>query len=186
MSEERFAEMVGDAIVSLPQDMKAVLRIAEDPELDDGSRLLATGALLHVLSGSNAIPGTHGVLAYVDDVLVLRLAVERIEKNNGEVIARHRESSPEFFDSFDDSLQTCRAYLGDLVVVLDKAVDGVTQITHQGYSAKGCSQGDEGMTWLYDAVHEAIVEQLEFDEDEVSREVRSVSGILPHLRNHVV
>ena len=66
-------------MMSLPQDMKAMLRIAEDPDLDDKSKVLACGALLHVLSGANAIPGVKGTLGFADDVLVLRLTVDRIE-----------------------------------------------------------------------------------------------------------
>ena len=60
-------------MLTLPQDCKAVLRLAEDPDLDDDSRVLACGALLHVLSGANAIPGVKGTLAFADDVIVLRL-----------------------------------------------------------------------------------------------------------------
>ena len=185
MAREEFVEAVSEAILSLPQDMKAVLRIVDDPDIDDESRVSAAGALLHVLSATNAIPGMRGILAYVDDILVLRLVLERIEKASPEAIARHRKESPEFFEPIASQLAAARAYLGDLMVVLDRAVDGVAKINHQGHVAAECVHDTEGGTWLYDAVHEALVEELEFDEDEVVREAKGVDRILPHLRTRV-
>jgi hypothetical protein len=164
--------------------MKAVLRIFDDPEIDDASRQLLAGALLHVISAHNAIPGQRGILAHVDDVIVLRLALERVEKANPEAIARHREDSPELFEPHDDQLAAARAYLGDLMVVLDEAVDQCPNMTHQGHAAKDCLD-EEGATWLYDTVQEAIVEELELDEEEVAREAKNVSQILPHLKSRV-
>jgi uncharacterized membrane protein YkvA (DUF1232 family) len=183
MSRERFVEWVREAILSLPQDMKAVLRIVEDPEVDDASREAVAGALLHALSASNAIPGARGMLGFVDDVLVLRLVLERAEKANPEAFARHREESPELFVSHDEGLEATRAYLGDLIKVLEKAADNVAKLSHQGHSAKQCVHDTEVSNWLYDAVQEAIVEQFEFDEDEVFRETKQIDTILPHLKS---
>lgn len=179
MSRDRFEAVVCDAIVSLPQDMKAVLRIVEDPEVSDEGRVIAAGALMHVLCAANAIPGQRGILGYVDDVLVLRLALERIEKDNPEAIARHREESPELFAELDEQLAITREYLGDLVAVLEHAVDGVSKLSHQGHSASECASES---TWLYEAVQEALVDELDFDEDEVARECKQLDRILPHLK----
>ena len=180
MPRERFEQVVCDSIVALPQDMKAVLRIVEDPEISDEGRIMAAGALLHVLSAANAIPGQRGILGYVDDVLVLRLMLERIEKDNPEAMARHREESPELFDELDEQLAITREFLGDLMPVLDHALAGVAKIQHQGHTAKQCAGEDN--TWLYDTVQEAVVDELDFDEDEVARECKQLDKILPHLR----
>ncbi len=174
MSGDRFVEWVSEAIVSLPQDMKAILRIVDDPDIDDESRILAAGALMHVLSASNAIPGARGVLAYVDDVLVLRLALERIEKKCPEPMERHREESPELLESLHDDLASARDYLGDLITVLEKACNDVPKLKYEGHTPERCVRDTEASNWLYDAVHEAIVEQLEFDEDEVMREAKQI------------
>lgn len=183
MSREQFVEWVTDAILSLPQDMKAVLRMVEDPELGDEARVAAAGALLHVLSASGAIPGARGVLAHVGDVLVLRLVLERLERDWPDVIARHREESPELLGRLQEELETARNYLGELMVVLDRAADGASQQSHHGHSASQCVHDIESSNWLYDTVQEAIVEQFEFDEDEVAREVKRVDQILPPLRS---
>ncbi|GAB5540277.1 MAG: hypothetical protein SangKO_000370 [Sandaracinaceae bacterium] len=166
-----------EGIMSLPQDMKAILRIVEDPDLADEHRTLAAGALLHVLSGQNAIPGMRGMLAYVDDVIVLRLVLERLEKAAPEVMAQHREDSPELMEPLERQMQAVRAYLGELLAVLDTAVDGMPNLNHQGHAAGQCARDEESSTWLYDAVHEALIDELDFDEDEVARELKNVDTI---------
>lgn len=182
MSQDDFEATVREAILSLPQDVKAVLRIVEDPDLDDEHRTLAAGALLHLLSGQNAIPGMRGLLAYVDDVLVLRLVLERLFRDAPEVMARHREESPELLEPLAEEMSIVRAYLGELLGVLEQACEGLPKLTHQGHSAKECALDDAGSTWLYDAVHEALVQELDFDEDEVTRAMKSVDQIVVPLR----
>lgn len=181
MSRDQFVEIVRDAILSLPQDMKAVLRIVEDPDMEDEGRIAAAGALLHVLSASNAIPGARGILQYVDDAVVLRLVLEGIEKKFPEAMAHHREESPELFDTLNAELAVIRGYLGDSVAVLDKAASGVSKLSHQGHSAPQCALDPESSNWLYDAVQEAIVEELELDEDDVTRETRHMSDLVKQL-----
>jgi uncharacterized membrane protein YkvA (DUF1232 family) len=176
-----FAEAMRDAILSLPEDLKAMLRLMEDPDLDDASRVLASGALLHVLSGTNAIPGVKGTLALVDDVLVLRLAFERIGRFSPEVVANHRKDSPEVFEAWDLQLAAARAYLGDRFAVLERAVDGLPKISFQGHSAGQCARDPEAATWLYDSVQEAIVEQFEIAEEDVVRAVKNAHEIKARL-----
>jgi uncharacterized membrane protein YkvA (DUF1232 family) len=176
-----FAEAMRDAILSLPQDLKAMLRVMEDPDLDDAGRVLASGALLHVLSGTNAIPGMKGTLALVDDVLVIRLAFERIAKISPEVVSRHRDDLPEVFEAWDVQLAAARAYLGDRIGVLERAVDGLPKISYQGHSASDCVRDQVAATWLYESVHEAIVEQFEIPEDEVVRAVKNAHEIKMRL-----
>ena len=186
MVENGFADAMREAILSLPQDLKAMLRVMEDPDLDDQGRVIASGALLHVLSGSNAIPGVKGTLALVDDVLVLRLALERIAQTSPEVVEQHRGDSPEIFESWTVQLDAARAYLGERgVAVLEKAVDGLPRITFQGHSASECARDEDGATWLYDSVHEAIVEQFELAPDEVARAVKSSHEILAKVSQRI-
>mgnify|MGYP006279499575 CR=1 FL=1 len=177
MAQEQFEDVMREAILSLPQDMKAVLRIVEDPDLDDDGRAMAAGALLHVLSAHNAIPGQRGILAFVDDVIVLRLMLERLQETAPDVMAQHREDSPELMVPLEEQMSAVRAYLGELLQVLEKAVDKLPKLNHHGHSATDCARDPEASTWLYDAVHEALVDELDFDEDEVARELRQVDRI---------
>lgn len=183
MAKDKFREAISEGILSLPQDMKGVLRVVEDPEVDEEGRVLLAGALIHIFSGHNAIPGQRGILAHVDDVLVMRLALERVEKTNPEAIGRHRVDSPELFDPLDEQLAVTREFLGELLTVLDRAVDGCSKLNHQGHTPQQCIEGD-GANWLYGSVQEAIME-LELDEDEVVREVKNIDRIVPHLESRV-
>ena len=186
MAENGFADAMREAILSLPQDLKGMLRVMEDPDLDDTGRVLASGALLHVLSASNAIPGVKGTLALVDDVLVLRLALERIAQTSPEVVAQHRADLHEVFDSWTVQLEAARAYLGERgIAVLDKAVEGLPKLTFQGHTAQECARDQDAATWLYDSVHEAIVEQFELGEDEVARAVKNSHEILTKVSQRV-
>ena len=78
MSRERFIELMTPALTRFSQDLKSVLRIVEDPEVDDESRSAAAGALLHVISSSGAIPGVRGVLRHLGDVLVIRIVLNGV------------------------------------------------------------------------------------------------------------
>jgi uncharacterized membrane protein YkvA (DUF1232 family) len=182
MWREKFVEVTREAILSLPQDMKAVLRIVEDPDMDDEGRVAAAGALLHVLSASNAIPGARGILQYVDDAVVLRLVLEQINQKFPEAMAHHHEESPELFEPLEEDLEAIRGYLGDSVAVLEEAARKVIQLTHQGHTARQCALDPDASNWLYDAVQEAIVEELEFDEDEVTRETKHMNDLVALLQ----
>jgi len=182
MSRDQFASFVQDAILSLPQDMKTILRIVEDPDIDDRCRVAAAGALLHVLSGANAIPGLRGVLAYADDAIVLRLVLEQILKDANESMDGHRADTPDLFGTLDEHLALVRSYLGAGAERLEHAAKHVSQLSHQGHSAQSCVTEPEGGTWLYDTVQEALVDELEFDEDEVHRACKGVEQIVTQLK----
>lgn len=185
MSREQFEQAMSDAILSLPQDLKAMLRIVEDPDLEDDHRTLAAGALVHVLSGANAIPGMRGILAYVDDVIVLRLVLERLSKEAPDVMERHKKDSPELLEPLAEQMETVRDYLGDLLSVLEKATDQLPKLTHEGHSASQCAHDDEASTWLYDAVHAALVNELDFNEADVARAMKSVDQIKRPLQQRM-
>lgn len=185
MAQNEFEDVVREAILSLPQDMKAMLRVVEDPDLDDAHRTLAAGAVLHVLSAQNAIPGMRGTLAYVDDVIVLRLVLTRLVEEAPEAMARHREDSPELFDPLPEQMEAVRGYLGELLAVLDRACEGLPKLTHQGHTAEECALDDDASTWLYDAVQEALVNELDFSRAEVARVVKNVDQILTPLQQRL-
>lgn len=156
-----------------------MLRIVEDPDVDDESRVSGAGALLHVLSTSNDIPGLRGVLAYVDDVLVLRLVLERMEQASPDAMKKHREEFPELLEPLAEQLRVAREYLGERVGMLEKATDGVAKLSHHGHPARHCVFDRDGSDWLYETIHEALVDALEFDEDEVARAVKTLPQVLP-------
>lgn len=185
MSRERFIDLMTPALIRFGQDLKAVLRIVEDPEVDDASRIAAAGALLHVISSTGAIPGVRGVLRHLGDVLSIRLVLHDVRERSPEVFAKLVQESPEMFEPLSDELDATRAYLGDRVSVLEAIVEKFPELSHQGHQAKACIEDTESSTWLYDAVHEALIDEIDFDEDDVFRELKQVDRILDPLSSRV-
>jgi hypothetical protein len=185
MSRERFIELMTPALIRFSQDLKSVLRIVEDPDVDDESRTAAAGSLLHVISSSGAIPGVRGVLRHLGDVLVMRIVLDGVRKRSPDAFAKHLAQSPDMLEPLSDELDAMNVYLGDRVTVLEKAVEKFPTLNHQGHQAAACVEDTESATWLYDAVHEALIDQIDFDDEDVARELKQVDTILAPLASRV-
>ena len=123
-----------------------------------------------------------GVLGYVDDVLLLRIVLQRIAAAHGEAMGKHRDGAPELLERLEEDLALAREFLGDGMKVLEHAADGLPKLTYQGHGARQCVFDTDSGNWLYDSVYEAEVDRFEFDEDEIAREVKRVGELLPTLR----
>ena len=185
MSRERFIELMTPALTRFGQDLKAVLRIVEDPDVDDASRVAAAGSLMHVISSSGAIPGVRGVLRHLGDVLVIRLVLDGVRERSPEAFEKHAAESPEMLEPLSDELDVMREYLGERVTVLEKTAEKFPTLNHQGHQASACVEDAESSTWLYDAVHEALIDEIDFDEEDVIRELKQVDRILAPLASRV-
>ncbi len=185
MSRERFIELMTPALTRFSQDLKSLLRIVEDPEIDDQSRVLAAGGLLHVISSSGAIPGVRGVLRHLGDVLLIRLVLNDVRERSPAAFDKHLQESPEMLEPLSDELEAARAYLGDRVSVLEKAVEKFPALNHQGHQAAACIEDAESSNWLYDAVHGALIDEIDFDDEDVARELKQVDRILAPLSSRV-
>ncbi len=185
MSRERFIELMTPALIRFSQDLKSVLRIVEDPNVDDESRVASAGSLLHVISSSGAIPGVRGVLRHLGDVLVMRIVLDGVRKRSPDAFAKHLAESPEMLEPLSEELDAMNAYLGDRVTVLEKVVEKFPTLNHQGHQAAACVEDTESATWLYDAVHEALIDQIDFDDEDVARELKQVDTILAPLASRV-
>lgn len=181
MSSE-FTDFLRAAIVSLPQHLQGALRLMDDPNIPDEGRIMAAGAVQHWLSGSNTIPGVRaGVLSYVDDVIVLRLAYARIQAIAPDAMAKHSADWPELFGHIGDEEKLVRDTLGQSVAVFDKVIDKLGQLKHHGRSASQCVADEEAATMLYDEVIAALVD-LELEEEAISRALKQLGPVLDGLR----
>lgn len=185
MSRERFIELMTPALIRFGQDLKSLLRIVEDPEIDDQSRVEAAGALMHVISSTGAIPGVRGVLRYLGDALVIRLVLRDVRVRSPRGFQKHLEQSPEMLEPLSEELEVMHEYLGERVDVLEKAVAKFPTLNHQGHQAAACVDNPESSTWLYDAVHEALIDEIDFDEEDVMREIKQIDQILAPLDSRV-
>ena len=183
MVRDEFLTFMRGAILALPQSLKAALRIAEDPDIPDEGRALVAGAVVHWLSKTNTIPGVRGgTLAYVDDVLVLMLAIERAKQLAGpDLSASMAEHAPELCDTLEPDLALARQYLGPGMGVLEHALERVTKLKHMGRTAQQCVKDESAATMLYEELQSALVD---FDPapDVVGRELKDLDALVDELR----
>ncbi len=172
MAREAFTNLLHDIILSLSSDLRSMMRLMEDGDLDDESRIAAAGSVLHLLSAQNAIPGMRGMLAYVDDALVMRLVVERAQERSPEVVSRHAAQGG-LCETYATDLATARDFLGNMMSVLDRAAEQAKTLKHEGHTARQCAIEADSSTWLYESMVEVMVD-FDFDEDEVTRAARGV------------
>ena len=96
-------------------------------------------------------------------------------------MSRHAEESPTLLGNLKEELDVARTYLDSGMSVLEKHAQKLPKLNHQGHSATQCVHDVESSTWLYDTVHISLVEQLEIDEDTVTREVKGSDRIQKSL-----
>lgn len=182
MSRERAIELIRDAIVSLPQDIKAMLRVAEDVDIPDEGRIVAAASLLHWLSATNGIPGARGLLGYVDDVIIMRLVLEHLKTQAPEAIAKQADAAGPLITELDDWLKVVRDYMGGSFHVLERAMNEAGKLKHKGHTPEECVRSQESGTWLYE---EVLAELVDVDpaEDQVTRELRGLESIIKPLRD---
>lgn len=182
MAREEFVGFMRGAIVALPQSLKAALRVAEDPDLPDEGRALVAGALVHWLSRTNTIPGVRGAaLAYVDDVLVLLLALERLSQLAPEAVARLTTDVPELFETLTDDLRVVRDYIGPGMKVLEQALSRVVKLKHMGRTAEQCVKDESSSTMLYEEIHAALID-FDLEPDTVGRALKDIEPLVEELR----
>lgn len=185
MVREQFLTFMRGAILALPQTLKAALRLAEDPDIPDEGRVLVAGAIVHWLSRTNTIPGVRGgALAYVDDVLVLMLAFERLTQLAPDVVERSRADSPELFETLADDLALTREYMGGAMQVLEQALGRVTKLKHMGRTPQQCVKDESAATMLYEEVMAALVD-YDPTPEAVGRELKDLDTVVDELRKKV-
>jgi uncharacterized membrane protein YkvA (DUF1232 family) len=182
MLRDQFLTFIRGAIVALPQNLKAALRVAEDPDISDEGRALVAGAVVHWLSRTNTIPGVRGgALAYVDDALVLMLAVERAKSLATDNAERLEQHAPELCETLVADLELVRKHLGPGMSVLEQALERVTRLKHMGRTAQQCVKEESAATMLYEELQAALVD---FDPapETVARELKDLDAVVEELR----
>jgi uncharacterized membrane protein YkvA (DUF1232 family) len=181
MSRDSFVQLVREALLTMPQTLKAMLRIVEDTEVPDQGRALAAGALVHWLSCTKTIPGVAGVLSYVDDVLLIALVLARLESLVPAITTRYLADLPEPFTSPSAAVDRIRDYLGPVVPILEKAATELTKLKHKGRTVDQYIRDDQASNRLYHDVQSALVE-LDIEETEVLPALKGLDAIFEPLR----
>lgn len=182
MERDEFLTFIKGAILALPQSLKAALRVAEDPDIPDDGRTLVAGAVIHWLSGTNTIPGVRGgAMAYVDDVLVLMLAVERAQTMAPDAPDRMLQHAPELCETLNDDLSLTRSYFGNAISFVEQALSRLPKLKHLGRTAEQCVKDESSATMLYEELQSALVD-FDPSPDSVARELKDIDSVVEDLR----
>jgi uncharacterized membrane protein YkvA (DUF1232 family) len=179
--KEEFVEFLARSINELQQDVKILFEMLDDAEFNDNIRTRVAGALLYLLAPGDLVPDSFGALGHADDSLVLRMSMAATLRSNEERAGHYRDRYPEVFETMDRDLEVARAYLGDIYPWLEDWLEKLEALEYKGKRASVFVEEVEEGSWLYDEINEAMLD-LEFDDDELSRELRRIDRILPVLR----
>jgi uncharacterized membrane protein YkvA (DUF1232 family) len=181
-AERRFIETMSSWLVSLPFDLKVLYDAADDENLDRSIRETAVGAVIYVISPNDFIADRYDSFAsYCDDVIMVRIALQRALSRGGEDAARFRSRFPEFFDDLPEELAVCEAVMGDLYPWLSSKVASLHKLEYKGKSVSSYLDDDEAGELLYE---EGLGFSTEYpvEEEMLADRLKKASTILEVIR----
>jgi uncharacterized membrane protein YkvA (DUF1232 family) len=180
--ERRFLEAISRHLVSLPFDLKVLYEALTNPDLEREAREVAAAAVVYVLSPSDILVDRERKLAsYVDDLILLRVALKRVAETGGEKVQAFLERFPDEYADLDDYLALYATALGDLYPWLTGKLDVFKKLVYKGRKAVDHIDDDEAATFLYD---EWLTFQTDYDitEQTLAGRLRKGEPILDAMR----
>lgn len=149
--EQHFIELMRRWLISLPFDLKVLYEVADNENFDRAARELALGAIVYVISPNDFIADRHdSFVSYCDDCLILRLALQRALKDGGDDADNVRSRFPEFFETLDAELETCKSMMADLYDWLDSKAADLATHEYKGKKVPVYLDDDEAGELLYE------------------------------------
>lgn len=173
--DSRFVSLVRSWLVSLPHDLKIAFEAMDDENLPHEAREMAAGAIVYVVSPHDPISDrSDKVASYVDDAIILRLALRNVL--SGEDGASYKDRFPEVFGTLDTDLDLCRSAIGDLMGWLDGKIAGLANLEHKGKKAKAIVDDDEAREELFD---DGLVFRTDYpiDEETIGDKLKKASTV---------
>lgn len=112
--ERRLLETLSRALVALPFDVKVLLEAVSDPDLEHDAREIAAATVVHIITPKDG--NVEPPVRHAEDVLLLRLALQKIALEGGEGAAAYKDRFAENYAVLDDELALLRTVYGDDVV----------------------------------------------------------------------
>lgn len=160
MSEEQvetknFFQLLVDWIATLPIDIKILVEMIGDEQLDITARTLAVGTLLYIISPLDIIPEKVGrVVGYIDDVIILRIALAAIVEIDPSRAKYYQEKYPDFLAGLDQHIKLLKDTLGALYGWLKALVDKLFKRTFHGKTTEDVAKSAEVQEDLFDEAME--------------------------------
>lgn len=147
--ERSLLETVSKGLVSLPFDLKILLEAVSDADLEHAVRELAASAVVHIITPKDG--NVDPPVRHIEDVILLRLALQHIASDGGEGAEMFRQRFAENYDALEGELQTFRRALGDDVVDwLDSRWAALQKVVYAKKKIPMFVDDEEVGTFLYD------------------------------------
>lgn len=167
--EKQFVTRMRELLVSLPYDTKVLFEAISDENLPCAARVAAAGAAIYCLSPSDPIPDSAGIYGFVDDVVVVRLTLQRLLELGGEEAAAYPSRFADQFQHLEADVALIRAYLGETMTWLEERIEGkLKESPYKGKTATDYVNDDEALEFLYDEGR-SFTTDYEIDEDEAAK-----------------
>lgn len=176
--ERAFLSRVRQYLISLPFDLKILQEAVADPELERPAREFAAAVVIHAMAPHEG----QGPERYVEDVLLARVALERIQSGGGEGAAPFCTRFPECYETLAEDLAALRAGLGDeLWGWLCTKAQGFGRLHLKGKSAARCIDDESAQEALYEEGLEFLT-AYNVTEEQVQNRLRRPEPIIQHLQ----
>ncbi len=177
ISEKEFIQRVRELLVNLPYDLKVFFEAITDENLPMEARKVAAGAIIYCLHPSDPIPDSAGILGFVDDVTVVKIALSRLIELGGEDATEYPRRFTEQFDGLEEDLALIRGYLGENMEWLEKRVrERLPNNRYKGKTTQEYLEDDEAQEFLY-SEGLAFTTDYEIDEEEAAKLVSGAAVV---------
>ena len=166
--EKQFVERMRELLVSLPYDLKVLFEAMSDEDLSVETRQLAVRTVIYCLSLSDPIPGTLGLIGFVDDVVTTRIALTKMQEIGGEAMGEYPQRFPEQFDPLKSDVELIGAYLGNTVDWVHWRLDKMSGVKYKGKSVADYLDDEEAGQRLYEEGL-AFTTDYEIDDDAAAK-----------------
>lgn len=177
-AESIFVERLSEYLVSLPYDLKILQEAVTDPDLEKPVRLMAASTVVHTMLPQEGEPGP---LRYIDDVLFVRMALDKVGEGDSEGAVEFRKRFDEIYARLPEDLEIFSRVLGDLWPWLSGKVAGFGKLSLKGKKAAQAVDDEEIATFFYD---EGLAFQTNYtvNEEQVANKFRRAEQAIDLLR----
>ena len=176
-ADSRFVALVRAWLVSLPHDLKIAFEAMDDENLSRQSREIACGAVIYVVNPNDYVSDRgETVASFVDDAILLRLALHRILTKGDPEAQGFRDRFPEMFETLEKDLELCKAAMGDLMTWLESKIDGLAQQEHKGKKCVAFLDDEEARETLFE---DGLVFRTDYpiDEETIGDKLKKASTV---------
>jgi hypothetical protein len=118
--------------------------------------------IVYVVSPNDVVPDRDAVVGYADDVVLLRLALQKA-LGPGEDETSFRDRFPELFEGLEESLTLCKSIMGELMTWLESKVTTLPSIEYKGKKVAKYIDDEEAREQLFE---DGLVFRTDYPVDE--------------------